>query len=148
VASLGGLERKERLVLAGMGVFATSLAAAGIVPGALARFAPAWGPLPAAALCLCGTGFGAILFYSATQTLIQTAVPDELRGRIMGIWMIVFSGSVPLGALWAGRLAQSRGVAPVMVLSAALCAAVALGVGMSGVLTGGTSPHDTPSGRP
>ncbi|HEX8200147.1 MAG TPA: MFS transporter [Isosphaeraceae bacterium] len=134
VASLGGLERKERLVLAGMGVFSGALATAGVLPGVVADRGPAWGPVPAAALCLFGTGFGAILFYSATQTLIQTAVPDELRGRIMGIWMIVFSGSVPLGALWAGLLARSRGVAPVMILSAALCAAAALGVGSSGVL--------------
>jgi MFS family permease len=142
VASLGGLERKERLVLAGMGVFAVSLAAAGVLPGVLGGRGPSWGPLPAAALCLCGTGFGAILFYSATQTLIQTAVPDHLRGRIMGVWMLVFSGSVPLGALWAGGLARSRGVASVMVVSAVLCAAAAVGVGMSGVLTQRTSPHD------
>jgi MFS family permease len=50
-----------------------------------------------AALCLCGTGFGAIVFYSSTQTLIQTSVPDHLRGRIMGVWMLVYSGSVRWG---------------------------------------------------
>ena len=44
------------------------------------------------------------------MTVIQFAVPDHLRGRIMGIWMIVYSGSVPLGALWTGRAAQSWGV--------------------------------------
>jgi MFS family permease len=135
VASLGGLERKEDLVLAGMGIFATALAAAGILPGALVGSGPAWGPQAVAALCLCGTGFGAIVFYSSTQTLIQTTVPDHLRGRIMGVWMLVYSGSVPLGALWAGRLAQGGGVALVMELSAALCASAAMGVWMSGVLT-------------
>ncbi len=67
--------------------------------------------------------------------VIQLAVPDRLRGRVMGIWMIVFSGSVPLGALWTGRAAQSWGVAPVMGLSAALCVAAALFVWASGVLT-------------
>jgi hypothetical protein len=48
--------------------------------------------------------------------------------------MIVFSGSVPLGALWTGRAAQSWGVAPVMGLSATLCVAAALFVWASGVL--------------
>ena len=37
---------------------------------------------------------------------------------MMGIWMIVFSGSVPLGALWTGRAAQPWGVTLVMGLSA------------------------------
>jgi hypothetical protein len=63
---------------------------------------------------------------SATQTLIQTAVPDHLRGRVMGVWMIVYSGSVPAGALWTGRLSHQHGVATVMGLSASLCAVVAL----------------------
>jgi hypothetical protein len=48
--------------------------------------------------------------------------------------MIVYSGSVPLGALWTGRVAQSWGVAFVMGLSAVLCVAVALIVWASGVL--------------
>ena len=79
--------------------------------------------------------FGAVLFYSSSMMVIQLAVPDRLRGRVMGIWMIVFSGSVPLGALWTGRAAQSWGVAPVMGLSAALCVTAALFVWASGVLT-------------
>ncbi len=68
--------------------------------------------------------------------MIQTAVPDQLRGRIMGIWMIVYSGSVPLGALWTGRAAQAWGVALVMGLSAAICVITAVVVLLSGVLEG------------
>jgi MFS family permease len=126
VASLGGLRRRERLIPAGMLIFSAALVAAGLLPGALVRGGWPRAILPVSSLCLFATGFGAILFYSVTQTLIQTAVPDTLRGRIMGIWMILFSGSVPLGSLWAGSLARSFGVTAVMVTSASLCVVMAL----------------------
>jgi MFS family permease len=134
VASLGGLRRKETLVLSGMLIFAVFLSAAGVLPAWAGRVWSFPGALLAASACLFGAGFGAIVFYSATQTVIQTVVPDHLRGRIMGIWMIVYSGSVPLGALWAGELALSRGVTMVMEASAILCVAVAALVLASGVL--------------
>ncbi len=79
-------------------------------------------------------GFGAVLFYSSSMTLIQTPVPKHLRGRMMGIWMIVYSGSVPLGALWTGKAAQSWGVALVMGLSALICVVASFLVLLSGVL--------------
>ena len=126
VASLGGLRRKERLVVGGLGLFAASLGAASWLPGYVGEAWPGPARLWVASACLLGVGFGAVVFYSATQTLIQTAVPDHLRGRVMGVWMIVYSGSVPAGALWTGRLANMHGVATVMGLSALLCAAVAL----------------------
>ncbi len=52
----------------------------------------------------------------------------------MGIWMIVYSGSVPLGALWTGRAAVRFGVDVVMAFSAGLCVGVGLLVMASGVL--------------
>ncbi len=99
-----------------------------------ARHSSSGARLAAASVCLVGAGFGAVLFYSSSMTLIQLAAPDQLRGRIMGIWMIVYSGSVPLGALWTGRAAQSWGVALVMGFSALACVVVGLLVGASGVL--------------
>jgi predicted MFS family arabinose efflux permease len=134
VASLGGLRRKERLTIAGMVIFGVSLACAASLPAMLPSSAPPWTRLAAASCFLLGAGFGAVLFYSSSMTLIQLAVPDQLRGRIMGIWMIVYSGSVPLGALWTGRVAQSWGVAFVMGLSAALCVLTAFFVMVSRVL--------------
>ncbi len=68
---------------------------------------PRWRPsgtgeflsLACGALCLLSAGFGAVHFYASSRMMIQTPVPDQLRGRMMGIWTIVYSGSVPLGAL-------------------------------------------------
>jgi MFS family permease len=135
VASLGGLVRKERLTITGMVVFGACLAGAALSPAYFPPTSAGLSRLVAASVCLLGAGFGAVLFYSSSMTVIQLAAPDHLRGRIMGIWMIVYSGSVPLGALWTGRVAQSWGVSFVMGLSAALCVVVGLIVWTSGVLS-------------
>ena len=119
-------------------MFGGCLAAAASFPAFLPLVSNGPARLVAASICLLGAGFGAVLFYSSSMTLIQLAAPDHLRGRIMGIWMIVYSGSVPLGALWTGRVAQSWGVSFVMGLSAVLCVVVGLIVWASGVLGAGT----------
>jgi MFS family permease len=62
-------------------------------------------PLGAASL-LYFAGFGIILFYSVGNSIIQTQSPDRLRGRLMGIWALVFGASRPLGSLWMGLLAS------------------------------------------
>jgi MFS family permease len=134
VASLGGMRRKERLVPLGMGLFGASLAAAGWLPATLIRLGLGTLALPMANACLLAVGFGGILFFAATQTLIQTTVPDDLRGRIMGIWMILYSASVPLGSIWAGWAAGRYGIAAVLWVSAAACVLMALGVLASGAL--------------
>ena len=147
VASLGGLRRKERLTIAGMVIFGACLAGAAVSPSYMLPASAPSTRLVVASLCLLGAGFGAVLFYSSSMTLIQLAVPDHLRGRIMGIWMIVYSGSVPLGALWTGRVAQSWGVSFVMGFSAALCVVVALVVWTSGVLAPARPSIESPPGE-
>jgi MFS family permease len=144
VASLGGLRRKERLTIAGMVIFGGSIASAAILPVWFTSGSANAGRLFVASACLLGSGFGAALFYSSSMTLIQLAVPDQLRGRVMGIWMIVYSGSVALGALWTGLAAQSWGVARVMGLSALMCAVIGLVVWASGVLA---APRVRPASR-
>ena len=59
-------------------------------------------------------GFGIILFYSVGNSIIQTQSPDHLRGRIMGIWALVFGGSIPLGSFWMGAVAQWVGAGHAM----------------------------------
>jgi len=134
VASLASMRHKERLTIVGIVLFGGSLACAASLPYWLPSTTPAWARVAAGAICLMGAGVGAVFVYSSSMMLIQLAVPDHLRGRVMGIWMIVYSGSVPLGALWTGRVAQSCGVAFVMGLSAMLCVLMALFVTATGVL--------------
>jgi len=67
-------------------------------------------------------GFGGVVFMSTANTTFQTSVPDEVRGRTMGVWGLVFAGTAPLGSLQAGTLAQYLG-APKAVLIGALITA-------------------------
>jgi MFS family permease len=57
-------------------------------------------------LGLAVAGFGAVMFLSTSNTLIQTSVDDAIRGRVMGIWAVGFGGSLPLGALLSGWVAE------------------------------------------
>ena len=58
-----------------------------------------------AAFFLFFAGFGIILFFSIGNSIIQTQSPDHLRGRLMGIWALVFGGGMPIGSFWMGLLA-------------------------------------------
>ena len=58
---------------------------------------PQWFPLVLA--CLAVGGCGMLLYFATTNTLIQTSVSDEMRGRVMGIWALVFGGMTPVGGL-------------------------------------------------
>lgn len=51
-------------------------------------------------------GFGAVMFLSTSNTLVQMGVDDSIRGRIMGIWALGFGGSLPLGAFLSGWTAE------------------------------------------
>jgi predicted MFS family arabinose efflux permease len=51
-------------------------------------------------------GAGLILFFSVGNSLVQSQSPDHLRGRLMGLWALVFGGGMPLGSFWMGLLAS------------------------------------------
>ncbi len=64
---------------------------------------------PAAIVALILMGFAQSSVGSLTNTLIQTLVPDEVRGRVMSIFTMSFLGMFPLGSLLAGAVAQRWG---------------------------------------
>jgi MFS family permease len=82
--------------------------------------------LTIAMLCLAGTGFGMMLFFSTSNTTVQTIVPDEMRGRVMGIWALIFGGMIPFGSLEAGALAHYIGTSATLAFGACVCALAAL----------------------
>ena len=59
------------------------------------------------ALLLVPAGFSIMLQWSASTTLVQSMVPDKLRGRVMAVYSMIFMGMAPLGSMLAGTLAQS-----------------------------------------
>jgi MFS family permease len=54
-------------------------------------------------------GFGGSVQPAMTNTVVQTLVPDALRGRVMAVYSLVFFGSMSLGSLQAGAVAQALG---------------------------------------
>jgi len=60
------------------------------------------------------SGFTMMMQFTASNTLIQAMVPDQLRGRVMSLYAMMFLGMTPFGSLLAGYLADHIG-APVTV---------------------------------
>jgi MFS family permease len=61
------------------------------------------------AVLLVPVGFCAMVLLGSANTLIQSMVPDRLRGRTMAIYSMMFMGMVPVGALLSGALADRVG---------------------------------------
>jgi MFS family permease len=61
-------------------------------------------------LALAMSGFCMMMQFGSTNTLIQSMVPDRLRGRVMAFYSMMFLGMAPLGSLLAGGLADRVGV--------------------------------------
>ena len=117
VASVGNQFNRRLLVLGGLAVFSVMLLLLAWVKDyyiALALLAVA--------------GWGMLLFFSTTNTLLQTAASDQMRGRVMGIWTLVFGGTTPLGGLEAGTVSHYFGVRWALTLGATVCALAALAV--------------------
>jgi len=71
-------------------------------------------------------GFAMIVFGMAAQTLVQEEVPDELRGRVMAVYSLVFQGLFPVGGLEIGFLANHYGAMNAIRLNGAVCLAITL----------------------
>jgi len=115
VASAGNQLNRRLLVLGGLCVFSGMLLLLAWVENYYC-----------ALLVLAVAGWGLLLFFSATNTLLQTAASDHMRGRVMGIWTLVFGGTTPLGGLEAGTVSHYLGVRWALSLGALICALAAL----------------------
>jgi MFS family permease len=79
------------------------------------------------AVLLVPAGFCAMIQMASSNTLIQSMVPDRLRGRVMSVYAMTFMGMAPMGALLAGSLAHKLG-APMTVGIGGVVAIVGAGV--------------------
>lgn len=66
-------------------------------------------------------GFCMMLEMSSSNTLIQAMVPDELRGRVMAVYSMMFMGMAPFGALFGGSLADRIGAPLTVGIGAVAC---------------------------
>ena len=74
--------------------------------------------LPLSLLALLGVGWGFIMVSNNAQAIVQSLVSDKLRGRVMGVYTLVFFGSMPLGSLLSGTVAQWLGEPLTVMLGA------------------------------
>jgi MFS family permease len=65
-------------------------------------------------LLLFFTGATLMIVFSTVTSLIQLIAPNEMRGRVMSIYMLAFRGGMPLGSLASGWLATYIG-APLVI---------------------------------
>ena len=66
-------------------------------------------------------GFSMMVEISSSNTLIQTMVPDGLRGRVMAVYSMMFMGMAPAGALLAGWSADRIGAPSTVLIGGAAC---------------------------
>jgi MFS family permease len=66
-------------------------------------------------------GLGTILQISASNTILQTVVEDDKRGRVMSLFTMAFLGMAPFGSLLAGSLASTIGAPSTFIVNGAVC---------------------------
>jgi MFS family permease len=72
------------------------------------------------------TGAALMLVFSTVTSLVQLIAPNEMRGRVMSIYMLAFRGGIPLGSLVSGWLATFLGAPLVIGINGALLVVVAI----------------------
>lgn len=107
----------QRLLLTAAGCFVILLAFVGFSRWRLATVA-----------LLFAAGFTGVLCMTAANTRLQLEVPWNLRGRVMGIYVLLFVGTTPIGSYLCGQLAEhvngggAAGVRATIIITAGLCA--------------------------
>jgi MFS family permease len=71
------------------------------------------------------TGAALMMMFSTVTSLIQLLAPNEMRGRVVSIYMVAFRGGMPLGSLASGYLATFIGAPAVISLNGVLLILVA-----------------------
>ena len=74
-------------------------------------------------LLMAVVGFGMMQGLTASNTIIQTLVPEDKRGRVMSYYTVAFIGMAPFGSLLAGALAHKIGAPHTVIITGAACIA-------------------------
>jgi predicted MFS family arabinose efflux permease len=71
------------------------------------------------------TGMALMIVFSTVTSLVQLIAPNDMRGRVMSIYMVAFRGGMPLGSLVSGYFATLIGAPMVIGINGALLIGVA-----------------------
>jgi MFS family permease len=111
-ASAGRRRRARVLVSAGL------VLAAGLIGVAFA------GSFPITLALMLAVGWGTVTYSATSNTVIQTIVPDVLRGRIMSLYTVVMVGLMPVGSVVLGAIADRIGTAAALGIGGAIWAVI------------------------
>ena len=117
-AIIGGLYLTTRKTVLGLGkviALAPAIAGVGLIVFSLSRVL--WISL----LMMTVVGLGSILQISSSNTILQTIVEDDKRGRVMSLFTMSFLGMVPFGNLLAGFLADKIGAPNTLIIGGSFC---------------------------
>jgi MFS family permease len=90
----------------------------------LALIAFAWSREPVSALAISFVaGFALMTLTTASNTVLQTIVDEDKRGRVMSLYAMAFLGAMPLGSLLSGTLANALGLVVTLRLAGFCCLA-------------------------
>ena len=117
-ALAGTMYLASRRTVRGLGkviAVSASLFGAGLIAFSLSRIL--WFSL----LLMLVTGFGMVVQFASSNTILQTIVDDDKRGRVMSMFTMAFSGTAPIGSLLAGGLASRIGAPTTLLLGGVCC---------------------------
>ncbi|MBD2101919.1 MFS transporter [Leptolyngbya sp. FACHB-261] len=117
-ALMGGVYLSSRATVVGLGyiiVSSPAILGLGLIAFALSR--ELWLSL----IMMLVIGLGLILQIASSNTVLQTIIEDEKRGRVMSLYTMSFLGMVPFGNLIAGSLAERIGVPTTLILGGVFC---------------------------
>ncbi len=115
VAWLGSFERMGLTLLRVLAAFGGLVSVFALLPVSLLSY-----------LLLFLAGGALLIVFSLTASLVQLNVPDELRGRVMSIYLMAFRGGMPLGSLVSGYLTTFASTQTIIALNGGLLVLVAL----------------------
>jgi MFS family permease len=115
VATVYLASRKDVLTMGNSIPGSALIFALGIIGFALSRSVY----LSAVLLFICG--FGSMVNMASSNTILQTIVEDDKRGRVMSIYTMAFIGMAPLGSLLAGILASKIGAPNAVIMGGLTC---------------------------
>jgi MFS family permease len=75
---------------------------------------------------LFGIGACMVMVFATLSSLVQLNAPDQMRGRVMSLYLVAFRGGMPLGSLAAGWLATRVGAPAVLMVNGMLLGLVAV----------------------
>src|SRR5437773_4743277 len=115
VASFGHFVTPRIIALGGVWLFSIAMLAVSFTKN-----------FPLALVFLFAAGFGMLLFFSTSNTVLQTIVRDDIRGRGLGVLSLVFCAVIALGRIEAGAVAHWAGTPVALAFGACICAIAAL----------------------